>query len=299
MKTRRPPGFAYRGTAPAAKPDATGRAAGAAGAKPEPVRRIEARRLQGPDHRLQFRRHVPWCRIRPVARPRGAPMERHHVFWALHGAIAAGAVALAIFARRQVLGFAATGWILCGLLTPLFYGRSVSLELVWLAVALGPLTAPFWLAGLALKFPLIAIPVFVVAAYVSYLILAGFDLLKPTSLSALVGVPVFAVLLLAGAEGFVTLIIRARAAEQSEGAYCLDQMRVLEMLRETTRLDRKPHATLVDGDATYMWSFAELRFVPQTNDLFVVAGGEAACRAGRRDQRRPNSFSMSASFSST
>lgn len=209
-------------------------------------------------------------------------MEWYHVFWALHGVTAFGALALAVFARRQALGFAATTWILAGLALPFFYGKGVALSLVTLAVALGPLTAPFWLASLAIQFPLITAPILVFAAYVSWLVLSGLDLLRLTSLSALVGETLFALMTWASAEAGVGLLIRARAAAQAEGAYCLDQLTVVQMLREAMRDDRRPHATLVDGETTYMWSFSELRFVPQTNDLFVVYGGERRCLSKSR-----------------
>lgn len=226
-------------------------------------------------------------------------MEWHHVFLALHAALALGALGLAVFARRQVLGFLATLWLLAGLALPLFFGAGADRDLAERALALGPLAGPVFFGALALKFPVLVAPILAVALYVAYLVLAGFDLLKLTSLSALAGAALFALTALAGAEAGVSLLIRARAAALAEGAYCLDQKRVHAMLAEATRAERRPHATLVDGDMTFMWSFADRDFVPQTNERFVVRGGERSCLPPRRAQRRPNSFSMSASFSST
>lgn len=141
-------------------------------------------------------------------------------------------------------------------------------------VVLGPYLGPFILFHIADNAPAIAYTALGVGAIIGLLVWVLSGRGGRTRLAAMLGQLTFAVVSWLSAEALVETTLRTRAAEQFASEYCIvSRSSVPQMIRfgTTDEWVRGTHATLVDGQQTYTWSFDEGSFVLQKNANYILS----------------------------
>lgn len=195
----------------------------------------------------------------------------------LHLAVLAACFFLAIRFRQGIGGFAATTWIIWAPIAYAFFGTTGGFKAVYVLNLLGPAITPIVVIAAAFQAIFISIPTLLLAGVVTYFVFKRIDTAGFSTVSAATGHFVFLVSAWVIAEIALSLVIRTGAEMKADGHYCLSRASALSMVYSSVEYFRTPHATLVDGDETFTWSFDQMSFVPQTNRNFVNQNGEASC----------------------
>lgn len=195
----------------------------------------------------------------------------------LHLAILAACFFLAIRFRHSIGGFAATTWIIWAPIAYVFFGTTGDSKSVFALMLLGPALAPIVGVVASSQALVLSVPIFLLAGTITYFVFKRIDTPGFGTANAVTGHFIFLISACVIAELALSLIIRTGAEVKADGHYCLSRASGLGMVYNNFEYFRTPHATLVDGDETFTWSFDKMSFVPQTNRNFVNQNGEASC----------------------